>query len=329
MRTSQKRVTIFLIDRGAPMELKRYPKNPILAPTKNWWEEYLVFNPAATIFKDKILLIYRAQGKDRISRFGLAASVDGFNFTRSEVPIFKGDEDNKYERLGVEDPRITKIGDTFFIVYTSASVYPANVKKKKFAPSLSSEVPWRVRVSLTTTLDFKTFTRLGILLPDLDTKDGCLFPEKINGKFLLIHRIYPNMYLTTSPDLKNWTNHQVLAITRKGMWDSERIGADPPPIKTAKGWLLIYHGVDNQKIYRLGLMILDLNNPNKVLHRSSKPIFEPEERYEKEGYVKNVVFSCGAVQKNSELFIYYGGADKVIGLATVSIREVLNTIKLG
>ncbi len=311
------------------MELKRYPKNPILIPTKNWWEEYLVFNPAATIFKDKILLLYRSQGRDRISRFGLAKSSNGSNFIRDDTPILEGEENNKYERLGIEDPRITKIGDTYFIVYTATSVYPADQSKKRLAPSLSSEVPWRVRVSLTTTLDFKTFTRLGVLLPDLDTKDGCLFPEKINGKFLLIHRIYPNMYLTTSLDLKNWTNHQVLAVTRKGTWDSERIGVGPPPIKTAKGWLLIYHGVDNQKIYRLGLMILDLNNPNKVLYRSSKPIFEPQETYEKEGYVKNVVFSCGAVQKNRELFIYYGGADKVIGLATVSIREVLNTIKLG
>jgi len=311
------------------MELKRYPKNPILAPTKNWWEEYLVFNPAATIFEDKILLLYRAQGRDRISRFGLATSDDGFNFTRADLPIFEGVEDNKYERLGVEDPRITKIGDTFFIVYTAASIYPANVKKKKSAPSLSSKIPWRVRVSLTTTLDFKTFTRLGSLLPDLDTKDGCLFPEKINGKFVLIHRVYPNMYLSASTDLKHWDKPKILATIRKETWDSERIGAGPPPIKTAKGWLLIYHGVDTKKIYRLGLMVLDLKNPDKILYRSSKPIFEPEERYEKDGYVKNVVFTCGAIEWDDQYYVYYGAADKVIGLATVSIREVLNTIKLG
>ncbi|OGY24700.1 MAG: hypothetical protein A2Y57_00495 [Candidatus Woykebacteria bacterium RBG_13_40_7b] len=309
------------------MKLTRYEGNPIITPTKNWWEEYLVFNPGATIYQDKVCLLYRAQGRDKISRFGLAVSSDGFNFERFSEPVFEGDEENKFERLGVEDARITKIGDTYYILYTAASVYPVKEAEKSAAPSLSSKVPWRIRSTVVKTKDFKTFERVGIILPDLDTKDLALFPEKINGKYYMFHRIYPQMYLASSDDLKNWQDLGIVARTREGMWDSERVGAGPPPIKTSLGWLEFYHGVDQNKIYRLGVMLLDLEDPTKIIYRSPEPIFEPEEAYEKEGYVPNVVFTCGAVEKEGKYFIYYGAADKVIGVATVDKEELLESSK--
>ncbi|OGY22297.1 MAG: hypothetical protein A2126_03920 [Candidatus Woykebacteria bacterium GWB1_45_5] len=310
------------------MKLTRCKNNPILTPTDNWWEEYLVFNPGVAVYQDKIYLLYRAQGRDKISRFGLATSVDGFNFERFTNPIFEGDENNKFERLGVEDPRITKIDDTYYIFYTAASVYPlSEAKKTEFTPSLSSKVPWRVRASLMQTSDFKTFDRIGIALPDTDTKDLALFQDKIDGKYFMLHRMYPNMYLASSSDLKTWQDLGIFAQTRPGSWDEERIGVGAPPIKTEKGWLLIYHGVDQNKIYRLGVMLLDLNDPTKILYRSSEPIFEPEASYEKEGYVKNVVFTCGAIEKDGQYFVYYGAADKVIGLATIGKEELLTSLQ--
>lgn len=308
------------------MKLVRHSTNPILAPTDNWWEEYLVLNPGVAVYQDKIVLLYRAQGRDRISRFGLAVSADGFNFERFAGPIFEGDEGNKFERLGVEDARITKIEDTYHILYTAASVYPAKEAHKSAAPSLLSKVPWRIRATLVKTRDFKTFERLGVVLPDLDTKDCALYPEKIKGKYWLFHRIYPQMYLASSTDLKTWEDLGIIAHTREESWESERIGAGAPPLKTEKGWLLVHHGVDQNKIYRLGLMLFDLANPSKILYRSQEPILEPEEPYEKEGYVPNVVFTCGAVEKDGQYFVYYGAADKVIGLATIGKAELLASL---
>jgi len=308
------------------MQLKRYEKNPIITPSKNWWEINAVFNAGATIFENKIVLLYRAIGGDSFSRFGLATSNDGWNFERYEDPAFEANLTNQYERLGVEDPRIVKIEDIYYITYTAPSVYAASVyRTKKFAPSLNHPAPWRVRPSLVTTTDFKKFDRKGIII-DNDTKNTSLFPEKINGHFCLLHRIYPQMYIVFSPDLKIWQDEAVLISPRSGSWDSERVGAGAQPIKTPKGWLLFYHGTDNNHIYRLGIMLLDLVDPTKILYRSSEPILEPEESYEKEGLTPNVVFTCGAVEKDNKYFVYYGAADKVIGLATIEKDLLLSAL---
>lgn len=308
------------------MQLNRLNDNPILKPTANWWEIQATFNPGAIIFQGKVVLLYRAIGGDGLSRFGLAKSVDGFTFERFEDPIFEAELTNQYERLGVEDPRIVQIEDTYYITYTAASVYEAiTYRQQKFAPSLNHPAPWRVRPSLITTKDFQTFERKGIIL-DVDTKDVTLFPEKINGRFALLHRIYPHMYLTFSTDLKNWQDEQILVDPKEGFWDSERVGAGAPPIKTEKGWLLFYHGVDKQHIYRLGVLLLDLNDPTKVLYQGPEPILEPVETYEKEGLTPNVVFTCGAVELNDQYYVYYGGADKVIGSAVIGKEEILSNL---
>ncbi len=305
------------------MELVRFTGNPVLSPSQNWWEEDLVFNPGAAIFNDKIYLIYRAQGRDRISRFGLAISEDGVNFERFKDPIFEGDENNKFERLGVEDPRITKIDNLYYIFYTSASVYPSRVAKTvSFTPSLSSAVPWRVRTSLLTTNDFKNFNAQGIVLPDLDSKNAAAFSEKINGDYYLLHRVYPNVHLAKASQPTSWQDLGVILEPRKGFWDSERVGIGCPPLKTEKGWVVFYHGVDDLKVYRAGLLVLDIQNPSKVLYRSPEPVFEPKALYEKEGYVNNVVFVSGVVEKNGYYLVYYGAGDKVIGLASINKNEL-------
>lgn len=304
------------------MKLTRFSKNPIISPSLNWWEVSATLNPSATIYEGKVVLLYRAIGGDSFSRFGLAVSEDGYNFQRFSDPIFEADINNPFERLGVEDPRITKIDDTYHICYTAPSVYPAqSYRTKQFAPSLSHPAPWRVRPSLITTKDFKIFERCGFLL-DIDSKDSALFPEKINGRFCLLHRPYPNLYITFSDDLKSWTDQKVFIQPREGFWDCERVGVGAAPIKTEKGWLLFYHGTNQNQEYMLGILLLDYLDPTKILYRSPEPILKPEESYEKVGLTPNVVFTCGAVEKDGKYFVYYGAADKVIGLATIEKNEI-------
>lgn len=305
------------------IELERYQKNPILSPTKNWWESLAVLNCGATLFKNKIILLYRARGGDFVSRFGLAESCDGKKIDeRLKNPVYEPDINDPYTRLGVEDPRITKIGKIFYITYVAASLYEAGHKK----PAGMPDVPYRARVGLLTTRDFKKFKNYGIILPQLDDKDAGLFPEKFGANFVLLHRLYPHIWISYSKDLKHWEKGQVLAKTRKKSWDCQRIGAGSPPIKTEKGWLLFYHGQDSKKVYRLGIILLDSKNPKKILYRSEKPILEPEMSYEKKGQIPNVVFTCGAVEKDDFYYLYYGAADKVICLAIIKKSKLLGAI---
>ncbi|MGD0577048.1 MAG: hypothetical protein ABSA74_03175, partial [Candidatus Staskawiczbacteria bacterium] len=167
--------------------------------------------------------------------------------------------------------------------------------------------------------------------PGIDDKDACIFPEKINGKYFVIHRIGEDINSafcdTLDFDGKNWLEGYRWIYPRKGMWDSKRIGIAAPPIKTKAGWVLLYHGIsDEDNFYRVGAILLDLKDPTKILSRSDEPIFEPEEIYEKEGIVSNVVFPCGAILQQNKIFIYYGGADKVIGVATIKLNDLLASL---
>lgn len=305
------------------MKLVRFSDNPIISPTQNWWEINATFNPAATVLNGKVALLYRAVGGDSFSRFGLAESQAGYKFDRFDEPILEADTNNPYERLGIEDPRITQIDGVCYIVYNAASVYPASeYKTKKFAPSLYHPAPWRVRPELITTTDLQNFKRHGVLL-ERDTKDCLLFPEKIAGKFILAHRTYPNLYLIFSQNLNSWENEVVLISPRSGHWDSERVGAGAPPLRTEFGWLMLYHGTDDKHIYRLGFLLLDLTDPTKVIYRSEEPILSPEREYEKVGLTPNVVFSCAMIELSGKYLVYYGAADKVIGVAEVSKVDLL------
>lgn len=306
------------------MYAKRYDGNPLLTPTSNWWESSAVFNPAVAEHDGKIHMLYRAVGDDNISRFGYACSVDGFDFERLALPAYEGPAGDENERLGCEDPRITKIDDTFYIPYVGASVYSAMEHRP---PTFGVGPPWRCRVSLLSTKDFKTYTRHGVILPDFDDKDAVLFPEKIDGKYVMYHRVFPDMWISYSDDLIHWYDHRVLMRPKPGYWDDDRIGAGAPPIKTPEGWLNFYHAADHDRIYRIGVFLSDLDDPSKIIARSAEPVLTPEEAFECVGCVCNVVFTCGVIERDNSFLIYYGGADSTIGVAIMD-KSSLNDIRM-
>lgn len=305
------------------MIAERYSGNPLLTPSSHWWEANAVFNCAVAEKDGRIHMLYRAVGLDNISRLGYAFSDDGFNFERGAVPAYEPPPGDEYERLGAEDPRITEIGGTYYVVYTGASIYSAMENRP---PTFGVGPPWRCRVSMISTKDFKTFDRHGVLLPDFDDKDAVLFPEKINGKYVMYHRIWPDMWISYSEDLIHWHDHKLIMTPKAGAWDSDRIGAGAPPIKTEDGWLNFYHGTDHNRCYRLGIFLSDLNDPAKIIGRSVDPIMDPEEAFECIGCVPNVVFTCGVIERDGQYLIYYGGADSSIGVATLD-KKLLKKIR--
>jgi predicted GH43/DUF377 family glycosyl hydrolase len=241
-------------------------------------------------------MLYRAVATDFVSTIGYAVSHDCFSWSRLDKPVLE--PVTEFETKGVEDPRITRIGDIFYMVYVAYSEHGT-------------------RVCLASSSNLITWVRLGIILPEEDNKDAALFTEQIDGRYCLLHRRPPDIWIAYSNDLVNWTDHQVIMCPRPGTWEALKIGAAGPPIKTEHGWLFFYHGVGENHVYRLGVALLDLNDPTNVLKRQVAPILEPEQEWERLGDVPNVVFSCGQVVVDNTLYLYYGGADTVIGLATM------------
>lgn len=300
---------------------------PILEPTGQWWESRAVFNPGVAEGPDgTIHVLYRAQGSDGVSRLGYARTRDGVRIEeRRREPVFEPNIHDEFERLGTEDPRIVRLGSTFYITYTAASLYQA---RDLHPADLSPRgPPWRVRVALARTEDFRTFTRVGIILPDMDNKDAVLFPEKIDGRYVLLHRLPPDVWIATSVDLRRWEEHRVVLRTRPALWDERKLGAGPPPVPTDAGWLLCYHGADHHNVYRAGFALLDRREPSRVLARGEEPTLEPEEPWEIEGPTPRVVFPTGMVRRGDDLFVYYGAADHVVGVAKGSVKEVLASLK--
>ncbi len=289
------------------MMLKRFIKNPILKPKReNDWESKLVFNPGAIYDKGLFHLIYRAVGEDDISRIGYAVSVDGYEFFRLDKPVFtpRGVAESK----GCEDPRIVSIDGKLYMTYTAYSIKG-------------------VRVSLASTQNFIQWERFGVVLPDMENKDAVLFPERINGKYVMLHRpMEPprSIWIAYSDDLIHWSDFKKVMTPLEGRWDSVGIGSASPPVKTEKGWLLIYHGIDEESVYRLGVALLDLNDPSQVIGRHPDPVLQPEEDYELRGEVREVVFGCGICEVEEKYFIYYGAADRVICGATAEKRDLLD-----
>ena len=210
----------------APL-LKRHPANPILTSTGRWWESRWVFNGGATIYRGNVVLLYRAQGQDWISRFGLAVLKDGVEvIERSPLPVFEPAIGNEWERLGVEDPRITHFNGRYYVCYTAASLYPAlkPLHRKRPSPFTDEGVPWRTRIAIASTRDFRNFRRISLAFHQWDGKNAALFPVKIRDKFYMVHRIFPHIHLGVSGDLRHWHNLGVLLPTRPGMWDGNRVG---------------------------------------------------------------------------------------------------------
>lgn len=304
---------------------KRHPKNPILT-AKDWpYPVHSVFNPAATMFHGKVLLLARVEDRRGFSHLTKAISDDGVsNWQIDRVPTLEADPLNyPEERWGIEDPRITWLAELnkWAITYTAFS---------RHGPL----------VAMALTDDFITFERIGPLMPPED-KDAALFPRRIQGKWALIHRPVTTNYVPGShiwlsysdSNFTHWGDRQVVMHARRGgWWDGGKIGLAAPPIETAEGWILVYHGVRQTasgSIYRIGLALLDLDNPAKVLHRTDEWVFGPTEGYEREGDVDDVVFPSGWVldDKTGLLNMYYGGADSCIALATASVGDLLEYIK--
>ncbi len=316
-----------------PKKFTRFEGNPILSPIIELdWQKEGVFNPAAIYEDGKVHLIYRAQGGDGTSVFGYASSKDGFNIDENlDYPIYtpresfekKADpEKNKNGNSGCEDPRITKINDRYYLTYTA----------------YDGKNPPRIALSSISINDFlhKNWNwekpKL-ISPPGVDDKDSCIIRKVNSNGFLAFHRLGDVIWMDNLRDLDfpetKYLSGGIIAQARKDKWDNVKIGIGAPPIETEHGWLLIYHAVsDPGFMYKVGAIMLDYNDPKKILARTDEPIFEPEKEYELNGRVPNVVFPCGAVVINDLLYIYYGGADTVTGVATIPLNTLVNDILL-
>jgi len=317
----------FILSKKIKNSFQRYSKNPIIEQRPELsWEAKAVFNPAAVYADEKVHILYRAVSSDDTSQFGYASSKDGIHIDeRLTEPVYVPREkfEKKYKPgswSGCEDARLTRMGDEIYILYTA---YNGRVPRV----ALSS-----IKVSDFIIKKWKWKKPILISPPGKDDKDACIFPEKINNKYVIIHRLHHNIYIDFVDDLNfgedKWLNDKNILITpRKDKWDNLKIGVSCTPIKTLKGWLLLYHGVSAPgAIYKVGALLLDLQNPQKVLARDEIPLMEPEMDYEKNGDVPNVVFPCGNVLIKDEIFIYYGGGDKVVGVAKIKLDTLLDKL---
>jgi len=305
-----------------PEIFHRHKFNPILT-AENWpYPINSVFNAGATLLIDgTTLLLCRVEDRRGLSHLCAARSSNGIDGWKIDPqPTLLPDPNNYPEELwGIEDPRITFVPELkkYAVVYTAYT---------RDGPG----------VALALTEDFKNFERYGVIMPPED-KDAALLPYRIDGNWAMIHRpmspARAHMWISYSPDLKNWGKHVLMMVARKGAWwDANKIGLSPPPIETPSGWLVIYHGVKQSCsgcIYRLGLALFDLKRPEICLKRGSEWIFTPVEKYEQHGDVGNVVFPCGYTigPDGDTINIYYGAADTCIALATSSINEMLKWLE--
>lgn len=330
------------------LRLSRHPKNPILRPNpKNAWETKAVFNPAAILVDGKVHLLYRAIGDTDVSVLGYAQSEDGVHFVRHDEPAYIPREPFEGVRVkgtkihlpgpyesggggwgGCEDPRLTRVGDILYLTYvaydgwSAPRVAMANITVKDFLEHRWDK--WSPA---------KLISRPGVV-----NKNACVFPEKIRGQFVVFHRIFPNILIDFLDDLEfannRWLEAKAVIRPNKQGWDTRKIGVGAPPIKTDAGWLMIYQGMGGvdgtSSEYKIGAMLLDLNDPSKVIARSAHPVLEPETDYENCGAKWGVVYPCGAVVKDGKLLVYYGGSDDVTAVAEADLNSFLEELqKLG
>lgn len=247
-----------------------------------------------------------------ISHLRIARSKNGIDFRIDKKPAMF--PENKYERFGIEDPRITHINERYYINYSAVSDITG------------------ITTCLASTVDFITFTRHGVIFMP-DNKDAAIFPEKIKGKYYALNRPISaeysarDIWISESPDLICWGKHMRLMGTRKKYWDERRIGCGAVPFRIEEGWMEIYHGSSKINRYCLGAVLLDANEPWKIIARSEKPIIEPEKDYELKGFFGNVVFTCGVLYEEGKVKIYYGAADTCIAYAEITLKDILYQFK--
>jgi predicted GH43/DUF377 family glycosyl hydrolase len=293
---------------------RRAVETPVLSPQGDTWESAGTFNPSVVEHDGKYVMLYRAQDKSGTSRLGYAESEDGVHFRKRPDPVLSPEAD--YERDGgVEDPRLVRFSDTYYLTYTGYN--------KKDA-----------QLCLATSKDLIHWERKGVILPAYKgnwnvvwTKSGAIVPEKIDGKYWMYFLgtaadKTDQTGLAYSSDLIHWveaTNTPVLP-TRPGRFDSRVVEPGPAPILTNDGIVLIYNGADDKLVYRTAVAIFDRKDPRKLLYRSDQPIFSPEKAWEKTGQVPNVVFVEGAVKRGDRYLFYYGAADKYVGVAEAPVQ---------
>lgn len=319
--------------------LKKFSQNPILKPIfDHFWESQYVFNPAAVYEKGKVHLVYRAVGDSAISVLGYASSVDGIHFDqRLKEPIYVPKEPfevNLQAPLcatalmsgggagGCEDPRLTKIDGRIYMTYVA---WDGAINPRVAITSVDADDFVNHR--------FKWAKSVPISAPHIIDKNACIMPEKVKGKYVIFHRIFPNILIDFVDSLdfdgQTFLKGEYQIKIREKCWDSRKVAVGPPPIKTDDGWLLIYHAVCDwgPYYYKMGAMILDLEDPTRVLYRSKDPILEPTEKYEFEGYKPGISYPCGAAAINDNLFVYYGGADTFVCVAMARLSQFLDQLK--
>jgi predicted GH43/DUF377 family glycosyl hydrolase len=296
-------------DRWLFGDWQRLSAAPVIAPRGDGWESAGTFNPAVIRHEGRVVMLYRAQDKDGTSRLGYASSTDGIGFVRRAAPVLSPETD--YERGGgIEDPRLVKFGDTYYLTYTGYNRKDA-------------------QLCLATSKDLVHWDRKGVILPAYKgrwnvgwTKAGAIVPEKIDGRFWMYFLgtaadKTDQMGIAYSSDLLHWTEALDVPVLprRPGRFDSRVVEPGPPPIVTDVGIVLIYNGADDDLVYRAGIVRFDRADPRRVLSRADIPVFAPETAWEKTGQVPNVVFVEGMVRQGSRWLFYYGGADKYVGVA--------------
>ena len=299
----------------------RLSADPIVSPQGEKFESAGTFNPSVVKQDGKFVMLYRAQDRNGTSSLGYATSDDGVHFTRRAEPVLVSEA--PYEKGGgVEDPRLQKIGDTYYLTYTGYNNVDGAAPDKKDA-----------QLCLATSTDLIHWRRQGVIIPSYRgkwnvkwTKSGAIVPEKINGKYWMYYLADAKgkdsqMGVAYSDDLLHWTealDHPVMA-SRPGSFDSQVVEPGPPPIITPQGIFLVYNGADDNLVYSTGWVLFDKKDPTRVLARADKPAFWPEKEWEKVGQVPNVVFVEGMVRDGNRWLFYYGGADKYVGVATAPV----------
>jgi predicted GH43/DUF377 family glycosyl hydrolase len=309
--------------------VKRLGGGPILEPIiEHSWEALHVLNPTATEINDDIYILYRAVGTDYTSVIGLARTRDGVHIDeRLREPIYvpRADFEKKHggptESSGCEDARVVQIDGRLHITYTGFD----SVNAPKVVQSSISVPDFLAH-------NFNAWTTPTQISPEgIDDKDACIFPEKINGRYMVLHRISGRVcadYVSTLDFRKEKLIRCIqLFGARSGMWDSQKVGIAGPPIKTASGWVLFYHGITKLGHYSLGAVLLDRKDPTRVIGRTSQPLMTPIEPWERQGWINNVVFPCGQIVRGDSVYLYYGGADHAIGVATISLSQLVSALR--
>jgi len=305
---------LLIVQKREPI-LKRYKKNPILTKNDVPYPVVTVHNAGVIKTDGRYLMIFRSHLHNGRSILGIAESSDGYRFAVKSKPFMTPAQESifaEYEKYGIEDPRICKIDEDFFITYSAYSKHG-------------------VRIALAKTRDFETVERIS-LITQADQRNVVLFPEKFAGRYVRLDRphteINPwSIWISYSPDLIHWGDSKLIVKPETYHWDEMKIGPGATPFRTDSGWLHIYHGVFRTMdgaVYRLGAMLHDLRDPSRILGVADEWILEPEDPWELTGYVHNVVFTCGAVpEKDGTVKIYWGGADKVMCVGTANVSDLI------